>query len=63
MSTAAEFRKYAIEAMEAARKAQTENEQAQFLDLAEIWLRAATTQAGKPALPPFEAFIGKAAGL
>jgi hypothetical protein len=63
MSTAAEFRKYAIESMEAALEAQTEIERAQFPDLTETWLRAATAQEGKPPVLPVGAFVETVADL
>jgi hypothetical protein len=51
MTTAAEYRKYAIDCIESARDAATDPIREQFLDLAILWLKAATQMAERPGLP------------
>jgi hypothetical protein len=47
MTTTGVYRRYAFENMESAQKAKSDEECAQFLDLAEAWLRAATVAKSK----------------
>jgi hypothetical protein len=47
MTTTGVYRKYAVESMESAQRAKSDEECAQFLDLAEAWLRAATVAKSK----------------
>jgi hypothetical protein len=42
MHTAAEYREYAQECMESARSATSDDVRTQFLELAKLWLAAAT---------------------
>jgi hypothetical protein len=51
MTTAAEFRHYAIECIESAREAATDQIRGQFLDLAVLWLKAASRIAELPEMP------------
>jgi hypothetical protein len=51
MRTAAEYRQYAIDCIESAREAATELIREQYLDLAVLWLKAATQIAKQPGLP------------
>jgi hypothetical protein len=47
MTTTGVYRKYAVESMEAAQTAESDEECKKFLDLAEAWLRAATVAKSK----------------
>jgi hypothetical protein len=47
MTTTGVYRRFAVESMQSAQKAKSDEECAQFLDLAEAWLRAATVAKSK----------------
>jgi len=47
MTTTGVYRRYAVESMQSAQTAESDEECAKFLDLAEAWLRAATVAKSK----------------
>jgi hypothetical protein len=53
MFSAAEFRKFASEAIEAARNAPSDNKRKHHLDMARMWTKAAAQMDGGSVVPSF----------